>query len=98
MEVLKYIGIYLLGINLAGFISMALDKSKARRSVWRIPEATLFLFAIFGGTLGSLLGMHIFRHKTQKPLFYIGMPILLGVQFLAVLIIIFLSPYSFRIM
>lgn len=98
MEVLKYIGIYLLGINLAGFLSMALDKSKARRSVWRIPEATLFLFALFGGTLGSLLGMHVFRHKTQKPLFYIGMPILLGVQILAVVIILFLSPYSFRIM
>lgn len=98
MEVLKYIGIYLLGINLAGFLSMALDKSKARRSVWRIPEATLFLFAFFGGTLGSLLGMHVFRHKTQKPLFYIGMPILLGVQLLAVVIILFLSPYSFRIM
>lgn len=96
--VLLYIGIYLVGINIAGFISMLLDKRKARRNSWRIPEATLFLFAIFGGSIGSLLGMNIFRHKTQKPKFYIGIPVILGIQIIVILYFLFLSKYSFRIM
>lgn len=98
MLVFSYIGIYILGINLIGFILMAIDKSKARRSKWRIPEATLFLFAIFGGSLGSLLGMKVFRHKTQKPAFYIGMPLILVIQVVAILVILFLSPLTFKIM
>ncbi len=98
MEVLSYIAIYLGVINLAGFLSMGLDKSKARRNKWRIPEATLFLFAIFGGSVGSLLGMRAFRHKTQKPRFYIGIPIILGVQCVLVLYFLFLAPLKFRIL
>lgn len=96
--VLMYLGIYFLGLNLAGFISMALDKSKARRNAWRIPEATLFLFAIFGGSLGSLLGMYVFHHKTMKPKFYIGIPIILGIQVIILLYFLFLSGFSFSIM
>lgn len=98
MEPLYYIGLYLLIINLAGFISMAVDKSKARRNKWRIPEATLFLFAIFGGSIGCLLGMNVFHHKTQKPKFYIGIPIILAVQILIVLYLLFLAPLSFRVL
>lgn len=98
MEVLSYIGIYLLIMNLAGFVFMAVDKSKARRNKWRIPEATLFLFAIFGGSLGCYLGMRFFRHKTQKPRFYIGIPVIIGVQVLLVLYLLFLSPLDFRIL
>lgn len=97
-EVFKYIGIYLLGINLAGFVIMAIDKSKARRNAWRIPEATLFLIALAGGSIGSLLGMHICHHKTAKPKFYIGMPVILVVQILVVLYFLFLSPFSFKVM
>lgn len=97
-EVLTYITIYIGAINLVGFILMAIDKSKARRNKWRIPEATLFLFAIFGGSVGCILGMQLFRHKTQKPAFYIGMPVILTVQVLLVLYIAFLSPFSFKIM
>ena len=98
MIVLSYIAVYLAVINLAGFVSMALDKKKARRNKWRIPEAALFLFAIFGGSAGCLLGMRVFHHKTQKPKFYIGIPIILGVQLLVLLYFAFLAPLNFRVL
>ena len=98
MIVLGYIAIYLAVINLAGFLSMALDKQKARRNKWRIPEATLFLFAIFGGSAGCLLGMRVFHHKTQKPKFYIGIPIILGVQIVILAYFAFLAPLDFKMM
>ena len=98
MEVLSYILLYFTVINLAGFLSMAVDKNKARRNKWRIPEATLFLFAVFGGSLGCLLGMRVFRHKTQKPKFYIGIPIILGVQVLILVWFLFIAPLRFRIL
>ncbi len=98
MEIMIPVLVYFAVINLAGFVSMAVDKSKARRNKWRIPEATLFLFAIFGGSLGCLLGMRIFRHKTQKPKFYIGIPAILGVQVLILIWFLFLAPLRFRIL
>lgn len=98
MIVLGYIAVYLAVINLAGFLSMALDKQKARRNKWRIPEATLFLFAIFGGSAGCLLGMRVFHHKTQKPKFYIGIPIILGVQIVILAYFAFLAPLEFKMM
>lgn len=98
MEVLSHIGIYLGTVNVIGFLLMALDKSRARRSKWRIPEATLFLFAIFGGCIGTIIGMNLFRHKTQKPAFYIGLPIILTIQIVIVLYFLFLSPFAFKIM
>ncbi|MBQ6574896.1 MAG: DUF1294 domain-containing protein [Lachnospiraceae bacterium] len=98
MEVVSYILLYFAVINVAGFLSMAVDKSKARRNKWRIPEATLFLFAVFGGSLGCLLGMRIFRHKTQKPKFYIGIPIILGIQVLLIVWFLFIAPLRFRIL
>lgn len=67
---------YLLIINLAGFIVMGMDKSKAKKGVWRIPEATLFLFAFLGGGIGTTLGMNIFRHKTKHWYFKFGMPLI----------------------
>lgn len=76
--------IYLLIINFIAFLSMLIDKKKAKRGRWRIPENTLFLFAFFGGTIGSIIGMQVFRHKTQKPKFKIGMPALLVLQILAI--------------
>ncbi len=69
--------IYLVIINLAGFFSMAIDKRKARNHQWRIPEKTLFLIAILGGALGSVLGMQTFRHKTKHWYFVVGMPLIL---------------------
>ena len=82
MIVLSYIAVYLAVINLAGFVSMALDKKKARRNKWRIPEAALFLFAIFGGSAGCLLGMRVFHHKTKHWYFAWGFPVLLALQLL----------------
>ena len=98
MIVLAYIAVYLFVINLAGFLCMAVDKQKARRNKWRIPEATLFLFAIFGGSLGCLLGMRVFHHKTQHPKFYIGIPVILGIQLVLLVYFLFLAPLRFRIM
>lgn len=97
-EVITYICIYIGVLNLIGFILMAIDKSKARRGAFRIPEATLFLFAIFGGSLGCILGMQLFRHKTLKPAFFIGMPVIFIIQLLLVIYILFLSPLSFKIL
>ena len=77
---MKYLLIYLLIINLIGFFAMFLDKQKAKRDKWRIPEKTLFLFALIGGSLGTTLGMHLFRHKTKPWYFKFGMPLILLIQ------------------
>lgn len=74
--------LYLCILNFCGFLSMGLDKRKARKSQWRISEKTLFLFALLGGSLGSLLGMHIFRHKTRHWYFRYGIPAILILQIL----------------
>lgn len=71
---------YLLTINAAGFFSMLLDKLKAKKNAWRIPERTLLLIAILGGSIGSLLGMYLVRHKTKHLKFTIGVPLILAVQ------------------
>ena len=73
---------YLLLLNLAGFLSMGIDKRKAQKQKWRIPEKVLFLFAILGGSTGSLLGMYTFRHKTKHRQFVIGIPVILVLQLL----------------
>ncbi|MGI6094841.1 MAG: DUF1294 domain-containing protein [Lachnospiraceae bacterium] len=77
---MKYILLYLLLINLFTFFLYGLDKYKARRDLWRIPEATLLLFAIAGGSVGALAGMYTFRHKTRKAKFRLGVPTILLVQ------------------
>ena len=77
---MKYFLIYLLIINIIGFSAMFLDKQKAKRGKWRIPEKTLFLFALIGGSLGTTLGMHVFRHKTKHWYFKLGMPLILIIQ------------------
>lgn len=77
--------IYLLIINLAGFLLMGMDKSRARRNRWRIPEKTLFLTAVLGGSIGSIAGMYFFRHKTRHTTFVIGMPCILLLQIVLVL-------------
>lgn len=75
-----FLFIYLFLINLCGFFSMGIDKWKARKGKWRIPEKTLFLFAILGGSIGSLLGMHLFHHKTKHWYFRFGIPAILLIQ------------------
>lgn len=74
------IAIYLFLMNALGLIFMLADKKKAQRGAWRIPEATLMLLAALGGSIGSLLGMYWFRHKTKHPKFYLGIPAILILQ------------------
>ena len=81
-EIINNIGmqniiIYFVIINLLGFFVMGIDKWKAKKDWWRIPENTLFMFAILGGGIGTILGMYIFRHKTKKLKFVVGMPAIL---------------------
>lgn len=66
--------------NLMGLILMAADKKRARRGVWRVPEKTLFLVAILGGSVGCWAGMYLFHHKTRHWYFVVGMPLILLVQ------------------
>ena len=71
---------YLVIITLITFIVFGVDKSKARNHKWRIPEATLFFLAIIGGSIGAILGMYTFHHKTRKWYFVVGMPLILIIQ------------------
>jgi len=71
---------WLLIINLFGFIQMFADKRRAKKDKWRIPEKRLFLVAAIGGSIGSILGMQVFRHKTQHKSFVFGMPAILVAQ------------------
>lgn len=77
---IKNIVIYLVVINILGFLIMGLDKWKAKNEKWRIPENTLLLFTILGGGIGTISGMHIFRHKTKKAKFTVGMPAILVLE------------------
>lgn len=78
---------YLVLINAGGFLLMLIDKQKARRGAWRIPEATLMGVAILGGSIGAIAGMHLFRHKTKHPKFYIGLPCILAAQIITLIAI-----------
>lgn len=79
--------LYLLIINAAAILLMLVDKIKAKKNLWRIPEATLFLVAAIGGSIGSLIGMYTFRHKTKHIKFIVGMPLILAVQIIAVVLV-----------
>ena len=72
--------IYMILINFFELYLMYADKQKAKKGLWRIPEKTLFLISILGGSLGGILGMYIFRHKTKHWKFVIGMPLILILQ------------------
>lgn len=93
MDVLLILAIYLLIVNLAGFAAMGIDKNRARRKAWRIPESTLFLLA----SIGSIAGMYTFHHKTLHPQFVWGMPAILILQIAAVLYILF-GPVSISLL
>lgn len=77
---MRIFSIYLLIVNALGFLLMLIDKRKAIRHRWRIPEKTLFLTAAIGGSVGSIMGMYTFRHKTKHLQFTLGMPAILIVQ------------------
>lgn len=88
---------YLAVINLTGFAMMGIDKRKAVKKLWRIPESTLFIIAIIGGSIGSIIGMRVFHHKTRHWYFVYGMPLILILQVLLVIVII-KSPLQISIM
>ncbi len=77
MRILMY---YLIAVNVAAWIMYGLDKWKARSGKWRISERTLLIVALIGGSVGALTGMLMFRHKTKKPKFVIGIPVMLVVH------------------
>ncbi|WP_370866658.1 DUF1294 domain-containing protein [Gemmiger formicilis] len=72
--------IYLIFMNLIGFGLMGIDKQRARRRDWRIPEKVLFGAALLGGSVGAWAGMYLFHHKTRHWYFVVGMPLILAVQ------------------
>jgi uncharacterized membrane protein YsdA (DUF1294 family) len=71
---------YLLAVNLLTFATYGIDKYKARHARWRVREASLLLLAALGGSIGALLGIHLFRHKTQHKKFRYGVPLILLAQ------------------
>lgn len=85
---------YLAGINAAGLLLTGIDKRRAKRHAYRIPEATLFLIAIAGGSIGCIIGMYVFRHKTKHPSFVVGMPLILAAE---LLMAFFLWRFVFQI-
>lgn len=97
MNAIKLIIIYLAAVNFISFAAMGVDKFKAKKRSWRIPESTLFVLAIIGGSLGSITGMHLFHHKTRHWYFLYGMPAILLLQIILVLALVF-SPIEFLIM
>lgn len=74
---------YLMLMNIMGLVAMGVDKAKAKRHAWRIPEKRLFLISILGGSLGMWAGMYLFRHKTKHWYFVVGMPAIFILQVVA---------------
>lgn len=97
MDVITLLSSYFIGINLIGFALMGIDKYKARKRAFRIPEATLFIIAIIGGSIGSIIGMYAFRHKTRHRSFVYGMPFILLVQ-IALIIAILNAPIDISVL
>ena len=97
MNAITLIIIYLIVINFISFTVMGVDKHKARKRSWRIPESTLFVLALIGGSIGSIIGMHIFHNKTRHLYFLYGMPAILIIQALIVIALV-TSPIEFLVM
>lgn len=76
----QFLLICLAAVNVAAFAAMGIDKAKAKAGAWRVPEATLFLLAVLGGSVGGILGMQLFRHKTKHKTFTVGFPAILVCQ------------------
>ena len=74
------LAVWLIAINLVTFAVYGADKRRARRGAWRVPEKTLFLLPLLGGSVGALLGMRVFHHKTKHWYFVWGVPAILLAQ------------------
>lgn len=97
METIYWLISYVLMINIIAFVMMGVDKWKAKKRAWRIPEATLFILAGVGGSIGSIVGMYIFRHKTKHRSFIWGMPAILIVQILLI-VALYLLPLNIKLL
>lgn len=97
MDVILTIAGYFIIVNIIGFALMGIDKWKARKGAFRIPESTLFIIAVIGGSIGSIAGMYIFHHKTRHWYFVYGMPAILLLQ-LACILFLLHSPLTFKIL
>ena len=97
MIVIGIIAGYFLVMNLIGFAIMGIDKRRAIKRLWRIPESTFFIVALIGGSLGSIIGMQVFRHKTKHWYFVYGMPAILLLQ-IGALIALLYSPLQIFMM
>jgi uncharacterized membrane protein YsdA (DUF1294 family) len=86
---MRYLLPYLLTVNAAAFLLMLIDKEKAKKRKYRIPEDTLMGIAMLGGSLGAWFGMQVFRHKTKHRKFTFGIPLIIGVQVLITLICLY---------
>ena len=78
---------YLVIINVIAFIIYGIDKRKAKKHLWRIPEATLIGLALMGGSVGAFLGMRLFHHKTKHVKFYVGVPVIFVVETVVAIIL-----------
>ena len=83
--------IYFVVINIIGFLIMYIDKQKAKRGAWRIPEKTIFIITALGGGIGTIAGMHTFRHKTQKLQFVVGLPFITILEIILAIYLIFFA-------
>ena len=98
MESIEMIGlVYLVVMNLIGFAIMGIDKKRAIQGAWRISEASLFMVALLGGSLGCILGMRQFRHKTRHWYFKYGMPAILIIQILCCILFYIAFAYAVTI-
>lgn len=96
MDVITLLAAYFASVNFIGFALMGIDKHKAKKRAFRIPEATLFIIAVIGGSIGSILGMYTFRHKTRHRSFVYGMPFILLVQ-IALIVALLNAPFEISI-
>ena len=71
---------YILILNFVTILVFGIDKSKAKKGMWRIPESTLLLMAVLGGSIGAWMGMRVWRHKTQNTKFKYGIPVVFIIQ------------------
>lgn len=81
--------IYLIMINIIAFLAMWIDKRKAEKGKWRTKESTLLILALMGGSIGALIGMYVWHHKTQKARFFVGIPMMLIMHILIAVCFIF---------
>lgn len=77
---MNYLFAYLIATSIVSFLLFGIDKLKAKKHHWRIPESVLLISAAIGGSIGALLGMYLFRHKTQHKKFTIGVPLIIVLQ------------------